>query len=238
MTHWSSTRSKASKACRPRAAIRVSTRSRWRAASSTWQTSRVQSSRSPRRPRPLRLRRPPYAPASRSSSNRAATATPPACTAHQRSRSRGVDQARLDRHRCGRRRSHQGPRQHAVARRYVGSDRRRTQVGGAVHVQPLHRSARGTGTGGGGGCRRTGCDQARRREGLRDGCNACHAAGVAGAPKFGDKAAWAARSKLGLDALVASVTKGKGAMPPKGAVAGATDAELRAAVEYMLAAAK
>jgi cytochrome c5 len=70
------------------------------------------------------------------------------------------------------------------------------------------------------------------------GCNACHAAGVAGAPKFGDKAAWAARSKLGLDALVASVTKGKGAMPPKGAVAGATDAELRAAVEYMLAAVK
>jgi cytochrome c5 len=70
------------------------------------------------------------------------------------------------------------------------------------------------------------------------GCNACHAAGVAGAPKFGDKAAWALRSKAGLDALVASVTKGKGAMPPKGAVANATDAELRAAVEYMLAAAK
>lgn len=70
------------------------------------------------------------------------------------------------------------------------------------------------------------------------GCNACHAAGVAGAPKFGDKAAWAARSKLGVDALVASVVKGKGAMPPKGAVGGASDAELRAAVEYMLAAAK
>jgi cytochrome c5 len=70
------------------------------------------------------------------------------------------------------------------------------------------------------------------------GCNACHAAGVAGAPKFGDKAAWATRSKAGVDALVASVTKGKGAMPPKGAVANASDADLRAAVEYMLAAAK
>jgi cytochrome c5 len=70
------------------------------------------------------------------------------------------------------------------------------------------------------------------------GCNACHAAGVAGAPKFGDKSAWAARSKLGVDALVASVIKGKGAMPAKGAVASASDAELRAAVEYMLAAAK
>jgi cytochrome c5 len=70
------------------------------------------------------------------------------------------------------------------------------------------------------------------------GCNACHAAGIAGAPKFGDKAAWATRGKLGVDALLASVVKGKGAMPPKGAVASASDAELRSAVEYMLAAAK
>jgi cytochrome c5 len=70
------------------------------------------------------------------------------------------------------------------------------------------------------------------------GCNACHAAGVAGAPKFGDKAAWAPRIKTGVDALVAAVTKGKGAMPPKGGQSAASDAELRAAVEYMVAAAK
>ncbi len=70
------------------------------------------------------------------------------------------------------------------------------------------------------------------------GCNACHATGVAGAPKFGDKAAWAARSKVGVDGLVASVTKGKGAMPPKGGQANASDADLRAAVEYMVGAAK
>jgi cytochrome c5 len=70
------------------------------------------------------------------------------------------------------------------------------------------------------------------------GCNACHATGVAGAPKFGDKAAWAARSKVGVDGLLATVTKGKGAMPPKGGQAGASDADLRAAIEYMLAAAK
>ena len=70
------------------------------------------------------------------------------------------------------------------------------------------------------------------------GCNACHAAGVAGAPKFGDKAAWAARAKLGVDALTAAVVKGKGAMPPKGGQMGASEAELRAAVEHMLAAAK
>jgi cytochrome c5 len=70
------------------------------------------------------------------------------------------------------------------------------------------------------------------------GCNACHAAGVAGAPKFGDKAAWAPRLKLGVDAMTASVIKGKGAMPPKGGQPNATDADLRAAVEHMLAAAK
>jgi len=70
------------------------------------------------------------------------------------------------------------------------------------------------------------------------GCNACHATGVAGAPKFGDEAAWAPRLALGVDALTAVVIKGKGAMPPRGAVAAASDAELRAAVEHMVAAAK
>jgi cytochrome c5 len=70
------------------------------------------------------------------------------------------------------------------------------------------------------------------------GCNACHAAGVAGAPKFGDKAAWAPRAQQGVAALTASVIKGKGAMPPKGGQANASDAEIRAAVEHLLAAAK
>jgi len=68
------------------------------------------------------------------------------------------------------------------------------------------------------------------------GCNVCHATGVAGAPRLGDKAGWSARLPLGIDALTASVVKGKGAMPPKGSVATASDAELRAAVEYMVAA--
>jgi cytochrome c5 len=70
------------------------------------------------------------------------------------------------------------------------------------------------------------------------GCNACHAAGVAGAPKFGDKAAWAPRTSLGVDKLTATVIKGKGVMPPRGGVANASDAELRAAVEHMIAAVK
>lgn len=69
-------------------------------------------------------------------------------------------------------------------------------------------------------------------------CTACHGAGVAGAPKLGDSAAWAPRIKTGIDALTASVVKGKGAMPPKGAAGAASDAELRAAVEYMIAQAR
>jgi cytochrome c5 len=68
-------------------------------------------------------------------------------------------------------------------------------------------------------------------------CVACHAAGVAGSPKFGDKVAWAPRIKTGLDMLTASAIKGKGAMPPKGGSA-ASDADIRSAVEYMVNAAK
>ncbi len=68
-------------------------------------------------------------------------------------------------------------------------------------------------------------------------CVACHAAGLAGSPKFGDKAAWAPRIKTGLDMLTTSVIKGKGAMPPKGGSA-ASDADIRAAVEFMVSAAK
>jgi cytochrome c5 len=68
-------------------------------------------------------------------------------------------------------------------------------------------------------------------------CSACHAAGVAGAPKLGDKAAWAPRVAQGVDALTASVIKGKGAMPPKGG-ASASDADIKALVTYMVNASK
>lgn len=63
-------------------------------------------------------------------------------------------------------------------------------------------------------------------------CSACHEAGVAGAPKTGDKAAWGPRIALGQDALVASAKAGKGAMPPKGG-SDATDEELARAVAYL-----
>jgi len=69
-------------------------------------------------------------------------------------------------------------------------------------------------------------------------CQVCHAAGVAGAPKFGDKAAWAPRLKQGLDALHASALKGKGAMPPKGGNMSLSDEAVKAAVDYMANAAK
>jgi cytochrome c5 len=69
-------------------------------------------------------------------------------------------------------------------------------------------------------------------------CTACHAAGVAGAPKFGDKAAWAPRIKTGMDALYTSALKGKGAMPPKGTAMAASEADIKSAVDYMVAAAK
>ncbi len=69
-------------------------------------------------------------------------------------------------------------------------------------------------------------------------CMVCHATGVANAPKFGDKAAWASRVAEGVDALLKDVITGKGAMPPKGGKADASEADLRAAVEYMLAPVK
>lgn len=68
-------------------------------------------------------------------------------------------------------------------------------------------------------------------------CQVCHGAGIAGAPKFGDKAAWAPRLAAGIDAVYAIAVSGKGAMPPRGG-SQASDADLRAAVEYMAAAAK
>lgn len=68
-------------------------------------------------------------------------------------------------------------------------------------------------------------------------CAACHAVGVAGAPKLGDKAAWAPRVARGKEALVQSVISGKGAMPPRAGM-GASDAEAEAAVAYMIEQAK
>ena len=75
---------------------------------------------------------------------------------------------------------------------------------------------------------------ARRGEDIvKNTCAACHQAGVANAPKLGDKAQWAMHIKHGLNALVASAIKGKGAMPPRGGDATLTDEEVARAVVFM-----
>lgn len=69
-------------------------------------------------------------------------------------------------------------------------------------------------------------------------CMVCHGTGVAGAPKFGDKAAWAPRIAQGVDTLYKSALGGKNAMPAKGGNNALSDAEVKSAVDYMVSAAK
>ena len=69
-------------------------------------------------------------------------------------------------------------------------------------------------------------------------CMVCHAAGSAGAPKTGDKAAWKARIATGKNALYNSALHGKNAMPAKGGLASASDADVKAAVDYLVGLAK
>jgi len=73
-------------------------------------------------------------------------------------------------------------------------------------------------------------------------CAACHATGVAGAPKFGDKAAWAPRIAQGVNVLYTHALGGfqgkAGVMPAKGGNTSLPDADVKAAVDYMVAAAK
>ncbi len=70
-------------------------------------------------------------------------------------------------------------------------------------------------------------------------CAACHATGAAGAPKFGDASAWAPRIAKGYESMMASVLKGKNAMPARGGSnpADISDYELGRAVVYMANAA-
>jgi len=65
-------------------------------------------------------------------------------------------------------------------------------------------------------------------------CHTCHAAGVAGAPKVGDKAAWSPREAKGKSELYKSAQSGFKAMPPKGLCMDCSNDELKAAVDYML----
>jgi cytochrome c5 len=65
-------------------------------------------------------------------------------------------------------------------------------------------------------------------------CAKCHQTGAEGAPKISDRAAWIPRLKQGFEMLVGSAIKGHGPMPSRGNAANLTDAEIRAAVAYMI----
>lgn len=65
-------------------------------------------------------------------------------------------------------------------------------------------------------------------------CLACHGAGVLGAPKFGDKAAWGPRIAQGIDTLHKHSIEGIRMMPPKGGNASLKDEDVKAAVDYMV----
>ena len=69
-------------------------------------------------------------------------------------------------------------------------------------------------------------------------CHVCHGTGLAGSPKFGDKAAWAPRIATGMDKLYNAALHGLNAMPPRGGNAGLSDAQVKAALDYMVTAAK
>lgn len=73
-------------------------------------------------------------------------------------------------------------------------------------------------------------------------CAGCHGAGIMGAPKTGDKAAWAPRIAQGMDVLVNKSVTGyqgkKGAMPAKGGNAKLTNAQVGNAVAYMVSLSK
>jgi cytochrome c5 len=90
----------------------------------------------------------------------------------------------------------------------------RTQKVGSVEIRDANRPAK------------TG------EEVFKAQCAACHATGAAGAPKFGDKAAWAPRIKQSYEALLTSALKGKGNMSPQGG-GDHTDFEIGRAVVYM-----
>ena len=69
-------------------------------------------------------------------------------------------------------------------------------------------------------------------------CSACHGSGVLGAPKIGDKAAWKPRIAQGMATLHEHALKGIRAMPPKGGAVSLPDADIQAAVDYMVGKSK
>ena len=81
--------------------------------------------------------------------------------------------------------------------------------------------------------------KARSGEEVYNGaCVACHGAGIAGAPKTGDKALWAPRIAQGVNVLYEHAIKGFKAMPAKGGQVALSDDEVKAGVDYQIAKSK
>lgn len=70
-------------------------------------------------------------------------------------------------------------------------------------------------------------------EKFNSACTFCHSTGAAGAPKVGDKAAWAPRLEKGMETLVKNSKSGIGGMPPMGMCTTCTDEDFKALIEYM-----
>jgi len=96
----------------------------------------------------------------------------------------------------------------------------------AARIQPVGHVEFGAASASGGAA-------ASGEEIVKTTCAACHQAGVAGAPKLGSQPDWAPRIKQGMNALVASVVKGKGAMPPRAGNASLSDQDIARAVAFM-----
>lgn len=83
----------------------------------------------------------------------------------------------------------------------------------------------------------SGGDEERSPESIYDQyCTACHASGVAGAPKLGDEAAWDERLDKGIEEVYANSVNGIGGMPPKGTCMNCSEEEIQNTVDYMIEA--
>ena len=97
----------------------------------------------------------------------------------------------------------------------------------AARIQPVGRIEFGAASAGGARAQRSGEDV------VKSVCAVCHQTGAAGAPKIGDKAAWAKLNSQGLDRLTQNAAAGIRAMPPRGGNPDVTDFELARAIVYM-----
>ncbi len=107
-------------------------------------------------------------------------------------------------------------------------------VASAVTAAPAKKPSTTTAAPAGDNTAATG-DSGKGKSIYQGSCAACHASGLAGAPKFGDAAQWAPRIKSGAETLYASALRGKGAMPAKGGNIALADADVKAAVDFLMA---